>query len=113
MGGPERTFTFTRKELAEFHDKTYWSGFDFGYEQAEHALRDQIRDELLDELVNPDCPMCRMRQELVDAQQEIVAAKARFDELKGRARHAVSREGGAFKYHDVIGRGIPPEERRS
>lgn len=111
MGGPERTFTFTRKELAELHDAHYWSGFDFGVEQTEKALRAEIRDELLDELVDPDCPMCKMRQELRQAQQEIAAAKARYDELKGRARHAVSREGGAFKYRDTIGAGTPREEQ--
>lgn len=111
MGGPERTFTFTRKELAKFQEEIFFSGFDFGAEQTEKVLRAEIRDELLDELVDPDCPMCRMRKELQDAQQEIAAAKARYEELKGRARHAVSREGGAFKYRDVIGAGIPPEEQ--
>ncbi len=112
MGGPERTFTFTRKELAKYHDESYWSGFDLGVETTERQLRDRIRDELLDELVDPDCPMCRMRKELQDAQQEIAAATARYEELKGRARHAVSREGGAFKYRDTIGAGVPLEEER-
>jgi 3'-phosphoadenosine 5'-phosphosulfate sulfotransferase len=100
MGGPERTFTLTRKELSEQIEHSYWQGFDFGRERAGDELRDEIRAELEQETFDPSCPMCQLSRELAGVQAELDVVRQRLDDIKADNRSWAIRE-GRYPYRET------------